>query len=506
MRMSTGREYADVVVVGARVAGSPTAIELARRGRRVIVLDAATFPSDTLSTHVIFPTCVAELSALGALEPLLATGSPKHPYTQVNHGGIDVNWFYTPVDGFDYGMCPRRTVLDNILVETARQAGADVREATKITGLEWNSGRVSAVRWQDRKGATGTIATKLVVGADGRRSTVAEMVGAKEPYRRDENGRGLVFMYVDDEHPAGSPERDRLYQWRVGDTLGMYFPTCDNGGLVLFMPPREEIAAFGQDLVHWNSKLDQFPLLKARIGDGQPRTKLRKAADPFSYFRRSSGRGWALVGDAGHFKDPVIAQGVRDAIYYGRRLGMVAAAALDDPAWLDRRLYEWELKRDRECIVSYHLALRLSATHPVSPVEIEMFKALETNRSLARELGDTYSRVRSAEQFLNYPRLVNWTVRAFADPTQKKGEVVGDVTRELATKLRLYRDLSRIMTGKRVKGRNWDAWGADSGPAAEAANGAARSRPVTAREPQRSDLLPDEGEINVTPKVKELAR
>src|SRR5438445_65888 len=85
------REETDVVVVGARVAGSPAAIELARAGRGVIVLDAGTFPSDTLSTHVIFPTCVAELNALGALEPLLATGSPTMPDVTINHGGIDVH-------------------------------------------------------------------------------------------------------------------------------------------------------------------------------------------------------------------------------------------------------------------------------------------------------------------------------------------------------------------------------------------------------------------------------
>ncbi|HEV7865780.1 MAG TPA: FAD-dependent monooxygenase, partial [Acidimicrobiia bacterium] len=337
------REAADVVVVGARVAGSPAATELARAGRKVVVLDAGTFPSDTLSTHVIFPTCVAELNALGALEPLLATGSPKIPKVQMNHGGVDVHWHYTAVDGFDFGMCPRRTVLDNILVETARKAGADVREATKITGVEWKGGRVSAVTWSDRKGNTGTIDTKLLIGADGRRSTVAELVGAARPYRRNENGRGLVFMYVDDPYPPDSIERQHLYQWRVGDTLGMYFPTCDNGGLILFMPPREQVAAFGQDMVHWNERMEQYPLLKARIAGGAPRTKIRKAADPFSYFRRSSGPGWALVGDAGHFKDPVIAQGVRDAIYYGRRLGLTAAAALDNPTWLDNRLYEWEL-------------------------------------------------------------------------------------------------------------------------------------------------------------------
>jgi len=495
------REEADVMVVGARVAGSPAATELARHGRKVIVLDAGTFPSDTLSTHVIFPTCVAELNALGALEPLLATGSPKEPYVLINHGGVDVNWHYTAVDGFNYGMCPRRTVLDNILVETARAAGAEIREATKITGVEWKGGRVSAVTWSDRKGNTGTIDTKLLIGADGRRSTVAELVGAAKPYRRNENGRGLVFMYVDDPYPADSVERQTLMQWRVGDTLGMYFPTCDNGGLVLFMPPREQIADFDQGLVHWNENMEKYPLLKARIAGGAPRTKLRKAADPFSYFRRSSGPGWALVGDAGHFKDPVIAQGVRDAIYYGRRLGLTAAAALDNPTWLDRRLYEWELKRDRECIVSYHFALRLSLTHPVSPVELEMWKNLEPNYDRSRQLGDTFSRKVSAESLLSYPNLIHWTAKAAVNPAYPKVEVAKDVARELATKARLYRDLGRIARRKRVLGHSWDAWG---GPM-RVRSADAEATPgeyVPAAVPQRSDLLAEEGEVK-NAKVKE---
>lgn len=483
------REQADVVIVGGRVAGSPAATELAKRGRKVVVLDAGTFPSDTLSTHVIFPTCVAELNALGALEPLLATGSPTHPRVLMNHGGVDVRWDYTPVDGFNFGMCPRRTVLDNILVDTARKAGADVREATKFTGVEWKGGRVSAVTWADRKGNTGTIDTKLLIGADGRRSTVAEAVGAGTPYRRNENGRGLVFMYVDDPYPADSDERKQLFQWRVGDTLGMYFPTCDNGGLILFMPPREQVASFDQGLEHWNERLGLYPLLKARIAGGAPRTKLRKAADPFSYFRRSSGPGWALVGDAGHFKDPVIAQGVRDAIYYGRRLGMAAAGALDNPTWLDNTLYEWELKRDRECIVSYHLALRLSLTHPVSPVELEMFKNLQPEPRRSRWLGDTFSRTKSAEALLSYPNLIHWTAKAAVNPAYPKTEVARDVARELATKARLYRDLGRIGRRKRVLGPSWDAWGGTT----------------AAKVPQRSDLLPEEGEVKhkSAAKVKE---
>src|SRR5256714_322406 len=241
---------------------------------------------------------------------------------------------------------------------------------------------------------------------------------------------------------------------------------------------------------------------------GAARTKLRKAADPFSYFRRSSGPGWALVGDAGHFKDPVIAQGVRDAIYYGRRLGMTASAALDNPTWLDRRLYDWELQRDRDCIISYHFALRLSLTHPVSPVEMEMWKTLEPNYELSRELGDTFSRKRSAESLLNYPHLIHWTAKAFVNPAYPKMEVMTDVARELGVKARLYRDLGRIARRKRVLGHNWDAWGGEmrttpDGPE----NAATPGQYVPAAVPQRSDLLAEEGEVTASKsKVKETVR
>ena len=500
--MPQGREEADVVVVGARVAGSPAATELARHGRKVIVLDAGTFPSDTLSTHVIFPTCVAELNALGALEPLLATGSPKEPYVQINHGGVDVHWTYTAVDGFDYGMCPRRTVLDNILVETARKAGAEIREATKITGVEWRGGRVSAVTWADRSGNSGTIETKLLIGADGRRSTVAELVGASKPYRRNENGRGLVFMYVDDPYPADSRERQTLFQWRVGDTLGMYFPTCDNGGLILLH------AAPGQavGLRPGHGPLERAGgAVSAALGPHRRRRPPDEVARPPTR-SPTSGAPAARAGPSSATPATSRTRSSPRACATPSTTAAAwphAAAALDNPTWLDRRLYEWELKRDRECIVSYHFALRLSLTHPVSPVELEMWKTLEPDYDLSRELGDTFARTQSAESLLSYPHLIHWTAKAFVNPAYPKAEVAKDVARELATKARLYRDLGRIARRKRVVGQSWDAWGGPMRvrPAdAEATPG----EYIPAAVPQRSDLLAEEGEVKTsTAKVKE---
>ncbi|HEV7861063.1 MAG TPA: hypothetical protein VGR20_00125, partial [Acidimicrobiia bacterium] len=146
---------------------------------------------------------------------------------------------------------------------------------------------------------------------------------------------------------------------------------------------------------------------------------------------------------------------------------------------------------------------RLSLTHPVSPVELEMFKKVEPNYGLSRQLGDTFSRQQSAESLLSYPHLIHWTAKAFVNPAYPKVEVAKDVGRELATKARLYRDLGRIARRKRVVGHSWDAWG---GPM-ETRAADAEARPgayVPAAVPQRSDLLAEEGEVKASKaKVKE---
>ena len=403
-------ETADAVIVGARCAGSATAIALARAGRRVIALDRSSFPSDTLSTHLFFPSHFAELARLDALERVEALGAPHHLQGGLHAKGITVQGTYNPDEGLEYGGCVRRPGLDLALVKTARDAGAEVREKTTVTDVVRGAdGRVAGVRWRDRDGSEGTILAALVVGADGRRSAMAARFGSRIHHEWP-NGRMMAFAYYDDA--GDETERAVATQWRAGRELGTIFP-CDGGQLVaLVMPPAERAGEFRADpLAAFERTLAELPLMAERL-DGSTRvTKIRTSYEHHPFFRASSGPGWALVGDAGHFKDPVIAQGIRDALRFGRLLGEAAAPALDDPALLDAALWDWERNRDAECLDSYQWGNRLGLGDPVSPVEEEAYRWLARN-GRAREVLDAFARRRPWGSLFSTGRALRWTAAA----------------------------------------------------------------------------------------------
>jgi flavin-dependent dehydrogenase len=125
-------ERYDAIVVGARCAGSPTAMLLARKGYRVLLVDKATFPSDTMSTHVVHPPGVAALRDWGLLERLEATGCPPVRTYSFDFGPLTISGTPQPIDGIAHGYCPRRTVLDQLLVDAAVEAGAELREGFHV--------------------------------------------------------------------------------------------------------------------------------------------------------------------------------------------------------------------------------------------------------------------------------------------------------------------------------------------------------------------------------------
>lgn len=424
---------ADAVVVGARCAGSATAIALARAGRRVVVVDRASFPSDTLSTHLLFAGGVAELEALGARGRVEALGPPRLPRAHVAAPGYGVTTGCTPIGGIDYSLCVRRSGLDAALVETARGAGADVREGVRATGLVWDGPRVAGVRVIEG-GEERELRAPLVVGADGRRSTVARLVGAERPHRENANGRACFFTYFEDARPEW---RDVAAQWRAGRELGTAFP-CDGGlVLVLLMPPSERGPAFRADPQgEYERTIELLPELAERLRGCAQQAKVRGATDLPSYFRRSAGSGWALAGDAGHFKDPVTAQGIRDALRYGRRLGESAAPALDDPSALDAALKEWEVERDSDCLEVYQWTNLLARGDEVTPLEAELYREMSRHPHVGRELLDVFARSRRPGEVFTARRAARLSVSALARRGADRRKLTKLIARDVRTDVR----------------------------------------------------------------------
>ena len=329
----------DVVVVGGRCAGSPLAVMLARRGLRVCVVDKSEFPSETLSTHVIQPSGVAILERHGMLDAIVAAGAVLvNRFTFVtDHARID-----TGIDAYEFeapALSMRRVTLDHLLVEAAVAAGAEVRTGTRATGLIWDGDRVAGVET-----AQGPLRARLVVGADGRNSTVAGLVGAPEYYVAPP-GRLFAWAYFEDVREA----EGRLRLGSLGDLAYVACPTDAGLYLAAVCPPMEEKDAFlsaRED--NFETGLEAWPELFDLLAGAKRVGPIRVMGNWRGYFREATGPGWVLLGDAGHFKDPSPAQGMADALRHAERLADVVAAGLGGEADLDEGLRRWWRWRDED--------------------------------------------------------------------------------------------------------------------------------------------------------------
>ena len=356
-------------------------------------------------------------------------------------------------DGIDYGVCVPRDLQDVELVESAREQGAEVRERCSVEGLRWRAGRVAGVRYRHADGAEEEVEATLVIGADGRRSTVASLVGAWRPYRQSRNGRGLVFRYMEDPL-AGSIDAETYYQWREGNSFAFAFPTTPAGKLlVLLMGHRDEVSeARREPETYWRGKLGEHPGLAARIAGAPPGSKLRSTADTPAFFRVSSGPGWALAGDAGHFKDPVTGQGMRDAMFAGRTLAEQVLPVLDDPAAVDRETRRWEAARDRECLPAYHFANADTRVERPSPALCELVR--DAGRTLDADLSDLFGRARTPQQIAPLSRLARVFAMALARGERPRRETLVRGASELRTELeiRLERRADRFRSTREIHG------------------------------------------------------
>jgi flavin-dependent dehydrogenase len=302
----------DVVVVGARVAGASTAMLLARAGARVALVDRGYRGSDTLSTHGLMRAGVLQLSRWGLLERLTEVGTPPIRRTTFHFAdGERVCVSIKRRAGVDALYAPRRYLLDQILVDAAEDAGAEVLHATTVTSLLRDpSGRVRGVSGQSAGASRVRLTADTTVGADGVRSAVAAQAGATV-ISQGSTASGVLYRYLD------LPPTDG-YEWGygLGAAAGL-IPTNDARTCVFVAttPTRmRRLRRHGSEHAFFALLQSASPRLHDRVRAGRPAGPMRGWAGLPGFLRRSWGPGWALVGDSGYFKDPITAHGMTDAL------------------------------------------------------------------------------------------------------------------------------------------------------------------------------------------------
>ena len=284
---------------------------LARRGLRVLVVDPLAQGSDTLSTHALMRGAVLQLHRWGLLDEIRSRGTPPIRTTTFHYGGEEIEIPITPGDGVDALYAPRRTVLDDTLVNGAREAGAEIVHGSALADLVRDAGgRVRGVLLADADRSVTEVSTELVVGADGVRSKVARVLNA-DASKTMSHAAASIYGYW-----KGLPDNGNHWYYDVGVSIGT-IPTNDDATCVFALVPGERFEARrseGLAAIHDEALEAVSPELAAAVRDAEQSEKLRAFPGLPGFFRQSTGPGWALVGDAGYFKDPITAHGITDAL------------------------------------------------------------------------------------------------------------------------------------------------------------------------------------------------
>jgi 2-polyprenyl-6-methoxyphenol hydroxylase-like FAD-dependent oxidoreductase len=374
----------DVIVVGARCAGSPTAMLLARNGYRVLMVDRATFPSDTLSTHCIQPPGVAALARWGLLDRVIATNCPPIDTLSFDFGPFTIAGSPGTPDS-PVGYAPRRLVLDSLLVDAAAEAGVEVRENFTVEEILVDDSQVVGIRGHTKDGGTVSAHAQVVVGADGVHSLVAKTV---QPEQYNEKPPLLCGYYA---YWSDLPTEGHFENHIRPDRGWAAFPTNDGLTLVVAGWPYREFAANKVDVE--GNYVKTFELSEAfseRLRSATRETRVVGTAVP-GYFRKPFGDGWALVGDAGYNKDFITAQGITDAF----RDAELCAAGLDEAFSgsrpFDTVMAEYQTRRDEHVLPMYEFTAQLASLEPAPPEMQQLLGAIHGNQ----EAMDAFARVNS---------------------------------------------------------------------------------------------------------------
>ena len=372
----------DVIIAGARVAGSSLAILLGRLGLRVLLVDRDRFPSDTLSTHLLNPSAVELLDGLGALADVESAGLRRLSRLRTSIGDFVIEGPNRAPDA--YALCARRDRLDMTLIRHAlRHPTVEFREGTHMEGLLWEDGRVTGVRLRDAHGARESARARVVVGADGKFSKVAEWVGAGR-YHDVPALRPVYYGYYRGVTPQPEPALELFYQpGRIGFLMPME-PGIDC--LVLEIQP-EEFASFRADPAgRLAAAFQALPGMASRLAHAERDGPVRGTRGVDNYLRTPAGPGWALTGDAAMTKDPSTGTGIEDAFRHAYLLAEALDTALGGAGW-DATFAEYHRRRDQSLLPGYQGTLTYTRTGDVPADEIAWLEAVASNAGFVRLVG-----------------------------------------------------------------------------------------------------------------------
>jgi 2-polyprenyl-6-methoxyphenol hydroxylase-like FAD-dependent oxidoreductase len=399
----------DVIIIGARCAGSALALMLARRGLNVLTIDRTTFPSDTMSGHFIHPAGVSCLRRLGLLEDLKALGAPAETTMTVDFGPVVLSGQPAPAsDGTAVAYAPRRYLFDPMLADAAVAAGANLREGVSFVDPIVEDQRVVGIRTMTPTGRTEVTRARLVVGADGKRSRFARMAGAGV-YQHQPATTCVYYAYWSGFDAPGT----RLF---VRDGLFcVAAPTSDGLTFVGIAWPRADFARVRADVGKaYREAAATIPWVDDRLASAEQAGRFIGTGDLDAFFRTASGPGWALLGDAGYHKDPITAQGMTDALLHAEILASSVVVGMSGGHSLDAALLDYGIRRDRAAQPMYALTADLARLAAPAPQMSALVSALAHNPAETRHFLGVMAGTVSAADFFAPANLVRITGIALA--------------------------------------------------------------------------------------------
>jgi len=414
-------ERFDVVVVGARCAGSPLAALLARRGLRVAVVDRVTFPRDTLSTHIFQTQALAILERLGVADEIRATGADLVGRVDFRLEDLHFTRVFPQRPG-DIGGCTsvRRYLLDPILADAAAEAGADLLMGARVTGVVEDGGRVAGVRIE-RNGSDSVVEARVVVGADGRNSAIASLVGARK-YNVTANERFAYWSFFEDAECGEDPALV-VHRWQ--DWFILAVPSDSGLYQVVVLPALSQLPRFRADLEgsYIEHALNCEPVAEV-LSKARRVGKIFGALRWECFFRQPSGGGWVLLGDAGHFKDPCAGQGIQDALRQAEALAPVIARGIEGSNdALDRAVAEWGRWRDKDAVGHYWFAQDMGKGGPAPAALCEVGQWLLEHERIDG-LVDVMCHRALPSEIITPPRIMTAFLRLLARPGSDRRALV----------------------------------------------------------------------------------